>query len=368
VQFLKSLICWQGFDNRTRFSAIHLCCYLFFLFALFIFPVVLTAISLLVITLFFSYAIKRRINDAGIEKPWPLIAIPIFVLTGILILFIENNIALMLLALPIAFSAFLATYKSKHKREYILGYNGPVDLSAVMQNNAPRQHQSHRIEPVLSTGTNHSNFTKVNISEQNANISAASANTSVPSERQNTNQVDIGETVRAWIIEYKFLVIGAFIFCLIAIVATILIPNAEPQHETNLDSPIQDTKATEIVRLHPVNLPDNFTLMLSQYNGVIINWQADDTTKTNLWDITSAEGDNSCKEIRFNNGDKIRTNSVTVENGQDYFASFSPLDTTLMLKNIAFKGKFTLCDYTFSLKGSQAALGKHPIYAEIVEY
>jgi hypothetical protein len=50
------------------------------------------------------------------------------------------------------------------------------------------------------------------------------------------------------------------------------------------------------------------------------------------------------------------------------FADFSPLDTQQLIQLIAFKRSFNLCDYDFSLKGSQAALGKHHAYAPYVEY
>ena len=36
--------------------------------------------------------------------------------------------------------------------------------------------------------------------------------------------------------------------------------------------------------------------------------------------------------------------------------------------SIAFKNKFALCGYKFSLKGSQAALGKSAFYSPLVEY
>ena len=119
---------------------------------------------------------------------------------------------------------------------------------------------------------------------------------------------------------------------------------------------------------HRITLPDNFSLMVSPHNGLVINWQADSAENKELWNITHAQGDSSCQAIEFNKGDAIRSYKVNIEQNSEYFAYFSPLDTKVLVKNIAFKGKFSLCGYEFSLKGSQSALGKVEFYANLIEY
>ena len=180
------------------------------------------------------------------------------------------------------------------------------------------------------------------------------------------HEQDLGEAVRQYILQHKKLLAGFIAFLIVIGIGILLLVTLSK--ETSPPLATQNTLAQNPSRIHPVSLPDNFTILLSEHRAVIINWQADETQDQEIWQLTSAQGDTSCQSINFNNGDEIRTTSVVVEDGSNYFANFSPLDTKKIIKNIAFRGKFTLCDYTFSLKGSQAALGKHPVYAEIVEY
>ena len=83
--------------------------------------------------------------------------------------------------------------------------------------------------------------------------------------------------------------------------------------------------------------------------------------------MLSGSGDKSCQTISFNKGEAIRPIGVLVDNGSDYFASFSPLDSKELIQALAFRGNFSLCGYNFSLKGSQAVLGKNSQYAPFLE-
>lgn len=131
---------------------------------------------------------------------------------------------------------------------------------------------------------------------------------------------------------------------------------------------VTEPVANEVELQHHITLPDNFSLMVSPYNGLIISWQADNAENKALWNIADVQGDDSCQSIIFNKGEAIRSLTVTVENSNLYSAHFSPLDTKALVKNIAFKGSFSLCGYDFSLKGSQAVLGKTEFYANLIEY
>ena len=150
-----------------------------------------------------------------------------------------------------------------------------------------------------------------------------------------------------------------------AIIISIIITSLEQHDEV---APPKETITNQIIRLSEITLPDSFSLMLSEHQGLIIHWQADSTSATELWSLTSAKGETTCQNITFNKGDKIRTTSVIVENNTEYYANFSPLDTKALIHAIAFRGNFSLCDYKFSLKGSQAVLGKHNDYAEFIDY
>ena len=114
-------------------------------------------------------------------------------------------------------------------------------------------------------------------------------------------------------------------------------------------------------------MPDNFNLYLSTFQGIIIHWQADQVESGELWSQATATGDESCQAIKFNKGSSLRPLNVLVENGSDYYASFSPMDSKELVRALAFRGKFSLCGYSFSLKGSQAALGKNNNYAHYLD-
>ncbi len=125
-------------------------------------------------------------------------------------------------------------------------------------------------------------------------------------------------------------------------------------------------------REHPLSMPDNYTLYLSEHKGITINWQADQVNDTLLWSQLTTQGDESCKQISFNKGEPIRTLSVQVEKGvgidSNYFANFSPLDSQELIQALAFRSNFKLCGYDFSLKGSQAVLGKNEQYSQWIKY
>lgn len=128
------------------------------------------------------------------------------------------------------------------------------------------------------------------------------------------------------------------------------------------------TPADVYERNHKVTFPDNFSLYASQYNGLTIHWQGEITSLNNVWNIAKAQGDKNCQAMTFNNGEKYSVIDIAVENSLDYFAKFSPLDSDKITKALAFRGHFTLCGYKFSLKGSQALLGKHTYYSELFSY
>jgi hypothetical protein len=178
---------------------------------------------------------------------------------------------------------------------------------------------------------------------------------------------DLGETIRLALLGNKnaVLTISIIGFLLIFAIVTSLIFSGDNHVETTIENTIIKE---DVIRLNKVSMPDNFDLMTSENEGVILSWQAELVNDKEIWSLASAKGDKSCQSINFTKGDTIRPYSVSVENGSQYFASFSPLDTKILLKNIAFKGKFTLCGFTFSLKGSQATLGKNSYYANIIEY
>ena len=139
-------------------------------------------------------------------------------------------------------------------------------------------------------------------------------------------------------------------------------------HE-NIEKEVAQTPIIKkTIRLEKLDMPDKFSLYQSEFNGIIIYWQADTMADTKLWSQQTAQGDKSCKEISFNKGKSIRTQTVLVENKENYYANFSPLDSEELIQALAFRGNFSLCGYKFSLKGSQAALSKNAHYSDLLSY
>ena len=191
-------------------------------------------------------------------------------------------------------------------------------------------------------------------------------------------KTDIGELIRLTLLSHRKLQLG-IIICVSLVCLGVLIDspiNASNPQQNNtsnaeLNEPPVLSKSVPINILtnknHLLTMPDNFNLYLSEYQGVIIHWQADQVANGELWSQLSTSGDKSCQSIKFNKGSSIRPLTVLVENGSEYFASFSPLDSGELIQALAFRGKFSLCGYSFSLKGSQAVLGKHNQYAPFLD-
>jgi len=364
VLFLKSLFCLTGSDNRFRFIAIQLTCYFLFVItsSLFSFSSLLSFFSLFLFIGISSFSTKRRLNDANFNFKLLLAASGSFSLAGLIIILTNSNVSYGLLLFPISISSLLMTYKSKNCN-HTFGYYGDIDLSGyTKQENAQN---IMRIEPTFSQsdigqskGSEHQNAS--NDAELN---NEASLHSNLESEN------DLGEVTRINLLNNKNAVLALSALVLVTIIgitlslepSTIDDENSSPaNHEIVSKSEFKQTL------LHEVTLPDNFTLFTSTFDGITIKWQGDASTEGFLWQQKTAQGDKSCMLITYNNGEEIRTLSVTQENDSDYLAHFSPLDTKTLIKNIANRSSFSLCGYKFSLKGSQSILGKHSYYSDFI--
>jgi len=336
-----------------------------------------------VISALFSAALGltslRRLYDAKLNKNWLFAPCLSFALMALIIIFSEQHSSYYLLLIPALSSAVLLTYPSKQQsigKSYILGYIGPVDMSEYQQNTHQGKSAKYRIEPSIAGES------VISIDAQQHETQQAHAaytyNNNQQTSQLDGEQTDIGELIRLKLLSNKkaqLVIIIMVLITLAAILTSWLLSFFSANHSSDLEQ--QSTQqissiSAKIVRKHPLVMPDNFTLYLSQHQGVIINWQADEVNTPQLWSQLSAQGDNSCQQISFNKGKPVRTLAVDVasKNGvnTDYFASFSPLDSQTIIQALAFRGKFTLCGYDFSLKGSQATLGKNEHYAHWVEY
>ncbi len=361
----------QGFDNRSRFYVINLSCYFSFLLINLLLNhiVILTLIFLILSITLSALTTLRRLKDAELHQNWLLAPTLAYAITGIVIILIASPYANWLILLPIIVSALLLTYPSKHQNNYILGYFGPVDLSEYVQENTKNPQRNTRIEPTFNQII-HDHIEQESAAHHNQNFNSSSKQKSNNDIQSN----DIGEIIRVKLLKNKNFVLLAVAILTIVIFSILLnatIFNLSTQQRSTDKTSINKNNINQDKsqnRQFPVTMPDNFTLLLSPYNGIFIHWQANEPEETLLWSINTAQGNESCQNIRFNNGDTFRILAVQVENNQDHYASFSPLDTQALLQDLAFRNKFTLCDFEFSLKGSQAALGKNSHYSDLIEY
>jgi uncharacterized membrane protein YhaH (DUF805 family) len=371
VQFIKSLFCWHGFDNRQRFICIIMSC----LMAFIIFNESLndfklsTIVILLLCTSASLASTRRRLHDAQLQKNWILAPAGSFLTAGLFIVFIEHSASYWLLLLPLLLALLLLTYPSRQLRNYILGYNGPVDLTEFQLTEKVKPRNNQRVEPTMD-GLNIPPASTAEISRSSVahNVNATHSITNNAPSTNAQNKDDIGEAIRLALFSQKnsrvtIAVISA-LFILALLISTIF------SRPTATEKPPEQTIETAEITSpfqHQIALPDNFSLMMSSDQALVVNWQADVEGNQEVWSLGSATGDKKCQSIVFNNKQEIRTFRVHVMDNS-YFAYFSPLDTKSLIKNLAFKSNFTLCGYNFSLKGSQAALGKSNFYANLIEY
>ena len=378
MPFLQAVFCLKGFDDRSRFFATAIMSLLGFTFFSTIFSGYLTLrfAILLILTAVLTCSTKRRLHDAKLNKNWQLVPGGLFLLTGVLSLFVENSSSYYLLILPALSIALLLTYPSnnqKARNNYILGYFGPIDLGIYIKDPVVMNSHKQRIEPTLvSDGTSEQFYI-------NEAVEAQSTTFAKQSEFENSSeQIDVGELIRLKFLSNRKLQLGIiacvsliFIGVFLNSVFNAISQESTDTNNTELNEPqvLSNNAVTKTIanKNYLLAMPDNFNLYLSQYRGIIIHWQADEVAEGELWSQLSANGDKSCQNIIFNKGSTIRPLAVSVEKGSEYFASFSPLDSRELIQALAFRGDFSLCGYKFSLKGSQAVLGKNNQYAPFLD-
>jgi hypothetical protein len=398
VQFLKSLFCLQGFDNRTRFFSICSATYVIFIMlsSAFTGKVFISLIVLVLFTPLLVFTSLRRIKDGKINKKWLIVPNVLFVLMTFIIIFSKQGNYYYLLLIPAFFSSILLTYPSINKvnsasLKYIFGYFGPVDMTEYQQTTYKNNTKSYRIEPSV-TSNNSENFRTENYHTENVNTENYNSNNLINDDKlayqnhenkeqpSNKNQRDLGELIRLKLLNNRKAQLTVAIILTVvffSICASWLMSYFQSDTLSKEES-IELTTSThnQLNRNYPLPMPDNFSLFLTQHRGVIINWQADEVSNPILWSQSIATGDKSCQQISFNKGNPIRTLMVQVESNptvnsgilNNYFAIFSPLDSKVLIQALAFRGGFSLCGYDFSLKGSQAALSKNKQYADWVSY
>ncbi|NQZ05549.1 MAG: hypothetical protein HRT35_00170 [Algicola sp.] len=366
MQQLKSLLCFSGSEQSSRFgviqSAVYLC---FFLLSLLLASVpALFFVVVLVLAVFATASSVRRVRDAGLAPMLSAIPIGVYVVCATLISSIGGS-SYFLLILAVLSTVGLMLCPSRQRHDYIQGYHGPVDLSSHQAKKDTSNTYANRIEPtfVASHGTSdHSDTHNGQIDEHFSGQTDFDETTS-----QNNDWI---EPLKSWVLANQKVAIAAFGFMalLSLVLATLPMWSSNPVVEEQTVATPEPVVAAQKVRLHKLEMPNNYYLMTDENQGLLIHWPAyAENDNPALWSILTAKGEPSCENLRFSDNTRFRTNLVEIENAGDHYASFSPLDTEALVKAIAAKSNFSLCGYEFSLKGSTAAINSSPIFSVYLE-
>lgn len=362
MPFLSSLLCFQGADDRSRFALINLVSTLLFAIISLVFiewPFINVVLTGALSSIIFA-STKRRLNDAQLTKQWLYIPVAAFAITTLIISISQVLPLYWLLILPLALSLILVSYPSKHQVKKVLGYSGPVDLHMYEVSNSHRQ---HRVEPSFSG----------NVSNQEHEIVDATPATyqqAAPSPKQ-----DLGEQIREFLFNQQngkktialliSIIIVGILFSWLMMTQSSASKTVEEVNNEESIRPVETAYHAEISNV--VVLADDFEVATNEFYGVVIQWEVDDNLgKVELWDVHSANGDKSCEKLTFNNKESIRTTKVLWLNQELIQAHFSPLDQSNLINGLAKRGSFSLCGYDFSLKGSQATLGKNSYFQQLL--
>nr|WP_243891556.1 hypothetical protein [Shewanella algae] len=161
------------------------------------------------------------------------------------------------------------------------------------------------------------------------------------------------------------LAIAALVTALLGLglIIWLLWPQAEPNDASGREATEIAAETSDRVT---VRLPDSFSLSLDG-DLLRMSWLGDTDAPGPLWDLATAKGDRRCAELVFNNGTGYRPMSVVIGDNGKVEAAFSPLDSQVIVQDMARRGSVKLCGYDFSLKGSQAALGSVPAFRQLIE-
>lgn len=412
MPLLFTLFCFKGFDNRLRFLLCALASIIGFVLLSKVFSnsPVFVAIILLLTSIVLALSSRRRLRDANHLSAIQLLPSILLLVSGFLTLVVNNNYIDYLFIAPLLSVVYFLRYpvhSNNDKIEYVFGYAGPIDLSIYKKISNTSASSNKRIEPKLVSLSSEQDLLTEELQRDAVVNQEASKNNSNDLYLQTdkefngvTCQADINNDISGhnsvqpeqdtfknlsttlysyWLNNSKLrlsvivILLLIFGFILINTVITAFtsskeLPSDDELQKNQAQAVTNNMNAIDIIdKQYLLAMPDNFNLYLSQYQGLIIHWQADNTNAGEFWSQLTNQGDESCQQITFNRGSSIRPLRVNVENSNDYFASFSPLDTAELIKALAFRGNFSLCGYNFSLKGSQALLGKHNQYALFLE-
>ncbi|GIU11417.1 MULTISPECIES: DUF805 domain-containing protein [unclassified Shewanella] len=366
---LKSLVCVNGIDNGQRFAVISGLIYFILLLSVVLFspsaPLYLVAILL---TPILALSSLRRLRDSAKSPKLILLTILPFWLVLITLVHIHSMMLLLTLLLLAGLAiGYLALLPGATGTNYVQGYAGPVDMSS-SKVTTDKASQRVRVEPTLGGDENaatsfaadsSAEFVQADeLAQQDHNHDSGRDEQPLHRRRAQPAGFNMAQLQQALQVNKKWLfgITGALVAVMLIGSVWSLIPDSEAEVETAAlsESAIESAPQTERIS---TAMPDGFSLVLED-DVLIMRWLGESGSPSNLWSLATAKGDKTCSRMRFNDGTEYRPLVVDLLADTGTEARFSPLDTEAIIVDMARRGNVSLCGYNFSLKGSQAALGK----------
>ncbi|WP_299802639.1 DUF805 domain-containing protein [uncultured Shewanella sp.] len=366
---LKSLLCVNGLDNGQRFATVSGLIYFALLLAVVLFSpsAALYGVALFIGPLLALTSI-RRLRDSGQSPKLAVLTLLPFLLVLITLVHIHSMMLLLTLLVVAGLAiGYLALLPAVTGANYVQGYSGPVDMSS-NKVTTDRASQRVRVEPTLGGDDNAATSFAAD-----SNAESVQADELAQQEREHDSSwgeqpshrrraqpaaLNMAQLQQALQVNKKWLFGISGVLVSVMLIGSIwsLIPTSEAEVETAAlpESVIESAPQTERVS---TAMPDGFSLVLEE-DVLIMRWLGETGSPTNLWSLATAKGDKTCSRMRFNNGTEYRPLVVDLLADTGTEARFSPLDTEAIIVDMARRGNVSLCGYNFSLKGSQAALGK----------
>ncbi|GAA0786598.1 MULTISPECIES: hypothetical protein [Pseudomonadati] len=404
---LNTLWCYQGRDNAFRFMAITLASFGILPLVSLIFP---QSVLILFVTLLscvvMGLSTARRLIDAAKPLYWVLVPLLPHLLFGLSCywfwpLGVISGIGL----LGLACSVFISFFPAKDPQaKYVEGYFGVKSQPQAILGRARKRYEPQVFgQSVHDSARSASDAPKSSLEnvrseikmpvfggadENEPNVSRDPLltdpnNTAAPrfgKSWQASHRFDVDhdaldtgsvtELLKSWLNRAKEhhvpLLWAAKITAVLLISGLIvwgLVSLTSGGSDTHDDVAISESPKELHVDRVSAKLPDGFWIVM-QNDIFILRWLGDTGSAQNIWRLDTAKGDKACSELIFNDGSQYRPITVDLLSDDATEARFSPLDNKSIINHIAMRGSFKLCGYDFSLKGSQATLMQHQVFAD----
>ncbi|QQX79867.1 DUF805 domain-containing protein [Shewanella sp. KX20019] len=354
MQF-SALFCLIGRDNGQRFASISGLIFFTLLLAMVVFGTASVQYLVgLLLSPILTLTSLRRLRDSGKSPRLTALVVAPFILVMLTLIHIDSVMLLLTFMLFAALAiGYIAILPATSATQYQQGYSGPIKVSA----NTRASNARVRVEPTLSNHKSEADlttFTEPTVEENDNEF--ADPQTSRPSNRSNVRFTQM----QNWLMSNQkvaFSAVASLTLVMLLLSIWSLIPT-DAVNATEQDiAEVSNIANTPIIEREITTLPDGFSLVLED-DVLIVRWLGETGLPTELWSLATAKGDRSCSALKFNNGTEYRTVVVDLLADTGTEARFSPLDTKAIIVDMARRGSVNLCGYNFSLKGSQAAIGK----------